>query len=106
MVIFVIIGHPSQFFEACQAERKEKGDGLIPRMFLTCSKPVFLTAEEITSVKETVCSLKNILYVIYKTHSNARTYTLSSDAAIKYGVYFTEFRQTVQLATKKDPCIR
>jgi len=103
---FLKKGHAHQFYEACQVERSEKADGLPPRMFMACPKPKFLNAAEITAAKDPVCSLKNILMVVYKVHCEAVTYTLSTQAADQFSDYFTEFRTNVELAYKKDSCIR
>ena len=75
-------------------------------MFLACPKPKFFKASEIELAEETVCSLKNVLMAVYKAHCTPRTYTLSTEAAGTFSLLFTEFRTTVELATKKDTCIR
>ena len=106
ILFFLKKGHAHQFYEACQVERSEKADGLPPRMFMACPKPKFLNAAEITAAKDPVCSLKNILMVVYKVHCEARTYTLSTQAADQFSDYFTEFRTNVELTYKKDSCIR
>ena len=75
-------------------------------MFINCPEPVWIfNADEIESAGDTICSLKNIFMAVYKRHQEPRIYKLSTDAAKKFGEYFTEFRETVRLATKDDTFI-
>ena len=61
------------------------------RFLCCCPKPAFHTADQINAAKDLTCSLKAIFYTVYKSHTDKRVYTMTEEAAHKYGDCFTDF---------------
>ena len=77
-------GHIYQYVELLKNEKGSKDDGLVHRFLINAPKPVFHLAEDMMLAPELNCSLRTILYLIYKNNlTESNIMRLSDEYQIK-----------------------
>ena len=88
--------------ELLKNEKGSKDDGLVHRFLINAPKPVFHLAEDMMLAPELNCSLRTILYLIYKNNlTESNIMRLSDDAALQFSFYFDQNRKMIEASYNK-----